>query len=188
MSWYASLAGILAFIVAGPFIHGIGQADDAPITRNVPIPDFQNPNDTKSYDFDATPQGLFLSIQFAEGFEDEIGYRRSNEIVPVNPTESFRPDSSVYMIFRLHQHLESFQVFGLCYPEEVAGLDPRTLLMQDTMLIALEDETGYIKLDSPSGVWKPGRYRVEIHVGWRVNEISLMGTMRFTVQPVDRAG
>src|SRR6476660_6976424 len=105
-----------------------------------------------------------------------------------DPTESFRPDSSVYMIFRLHQHLESFQVFGLCYPEEVAGLDPRTLLVQDTMLIALEDETGYIKLDSPSGVWKPGRYRVEIHVGWRVNEISLMGTMRFTVQPVDRAG
>src|SRR6476660_6976425 len=81
MSWYASLAGILAFIVAGPFIHGIGQADDAPITRNVPIPDFQNPNDTKSYDFDTTPQGLFLSIQFAEGFEDEIGYRRSNRIV-----------------------------------------------------------------------------------------------------------
>jgi hypothetical protein len=88
----------------------------------------------------------------------------------------------------LHQHLESFQVFGLCYPEQVAGLDPTTLLVQDTMLIALEDDTGYIKLDKPSGGWQPGRYRVEIHVGWRVNEISLMGTMRFTVQPVDRAG
>jgi hypothetical protein len=69
MSWYASLAGILAFIVAGPFIHGIGQADDAPITRNVPIPDFQNPNDTKSYDFDATPQGLFLSIHLRKGLK-----------------------------------------------------------------------------------------------------------------------
>jgi len=91
MSWYASLAGILAFIVAGPLIHGIGQADDAPITRNVPIPDFQNPNDTKSYDFDATPQGLFLSIQFAEGFEDEIGYRRSTKSFPSIQQNRFAP-------------------------------------------------------------------------------------------------
>jgi hypothetical protein len=49
------------------------------------------------------------------------------------------------------------------------------------MHIALEDESGYLTLSPPQNAWKPGRYRVEIHVGEQVNEMSLMGTMRFTI-------
>ena len=47
--------------------------------------------------------------------------------------------------------------------------------------LALEDESGYVKLTPPPGGWKPGQYKVEIHVGFAVNELSLTGTMRFTV-------
>jgi hypothetical protein len=49
------------------------------------------------------------------------------------------------------------------------------------MYIALEDETGYLRLLPPKGGWTPGRYKVEIHAGEQVNEMSLVGTMRFTV-------
>jgi len=63
----------------------------------------------------------------------------------------------------------------------VPGLDPNTVIGQDVMYIALEDESGYLKLSSPQDRWKPGRYKVEIHAGEQVNEVSLMGTMRFTV-------
>jgi hypothetical protein len=49
------------------------------------------------------------------------------------------------------------------------------------MYIALEDHTGYLKLFPAEGRWKPGRYKVEIHAGEQVNEMSLLGTMRFTV-------
>ena len=177
----AIAAGAVLMLVGTPAPHTL--AEEPPITRNVPIPEFQNSNETKPYNFDAAPQGLFRSIEFAEGFEEELGYHRANDIVPVNPTDTFPSDAPVFMVFKLHQHLESFQVFGLCYPEHVAGLDPTNLIAQDVMLIALEDESGYVKLDAPPGGWKPGQYKVEIHVGWRVNEISLMGTMRFTVQP-----
>jgi len=52
---------------------------------------------------------------------------------------------------------------------------------QDAMHIALEDESGYLTLSPPQDAWKPGRYKVEIHVGEQVNEMSLMGTMRFTI-------
>jgi hypothetical protein len=184
MSTLLTMASVLLLCIsAGSALPQASMAEDPPITRNVPIPEFQNPNEIKPYNFDAAPQGLFRSIEFAEGFEEELGYHRANEIVPVNPTDVFRPDESVFMVFKLHQHLESFQVFGLCYPERVADLDPSKLIAQDVMLIALEDESGYVKLDAPPGGWKPGHYKVEIHVGWRVNEISLMGTMRFTVQP-----
>ena len=161
-------------------------AEDLPIVKDAPINDFQNRSeDAKSYDFDAPPQGLFRSITMAEGFEEELGYRRTHEIVPVKPTERFSSDASgIFIVFTLHQHYQAFQVFGRCYPESVPGLDPHTVIGQDAMYIALEDESGYLKLSSAQG-WKPGRYRVEIHAGEQVNEVSLMGTMRFTVAAAD---
>lgn len=162
---------------------GLLFAAELPIVQDPSINDFQNRSDeAKPYDFDAPPQGLFRSITMAEGFEEELGYRRTHEIVPVKPTDRFSPHApGIFIVFSLHQHYQAFQVFGRCYPESVPGLDPHTVIGQDVMYIALEDESGYLKLSSPQGTWKPGRYKVEIHAGEQVNEVSLMGTMRFTV-------
>ncbi len=159
------------------------QAEELPITKNPPIPDFQNrPQDVIPYDFNAPPQGLFTSITTAEGFDEELGFRRTHEIVPVKPTDQFRLDTpAVFIVFHLHQHYQGFQVFGQLFPEAVASLDPTLMIGQDAMHIALEDESGYLTLSPPQGGWKPGRYKVEIHVGEQVNEMSLMGTMRFTI-------
>ena len=148
------------------------------------LPDLQDKDPLPTYDFNKPPAGLFLTIQTAEGFDEELGYRRTHEIVPVQPTDVFRPSSpAVYIVFNVHQHYQPYQVFGICYPEKVSGLDPKTLIAQDTMYMALEDESGYVKLVPPAGGWKPGQYKVEIHVGFSVTELSLMGTMRFTVVP-----
>jgi len=158
-------------------------AAELPITKNLPIPDFQNrPQDVVPYDFDAPPQGLFRTITTAEGFDEELGFHRTHEIVPVKPTDRFRPDTpAVFIVFHLHQHYQGFLVFGRCFPEAVAGLDPTVVIGQDAMHIALEDDSGYLTLSPPQGAWKPGRYKVEIHVGEQINEMSLMGTMRFTI-------
>ena len=159
------------------------RAAELPITKNSPISDFQNrPQDVTPYDFDAPPQGLFRTITTAEGFDEELGFQRTHEIVPVKPTDRFRPDiPAVFIVFHLHQHYQGFQVFGRCFPEAVAGLDPTVMIGQDAMRIALEDESGYLTLTPSQDAWKPGRYKVEIHAGEQVNEMSLMGTMRFTV-------
>ena len=179
---------IALFIVYYGFAGTPAQSAELPITKNPPIPEFQNrPQDVTPYDFDAPPQGMFLSIATAEGFEEELGFRRTHEIVPVKPTDRFRPDTAaVFIVFHLHQHYQGFQVFGLCFPEAVAGLDPTVMIGQDAMHIALEDESGYLRLSPPQGSWKPGRYRVEIHVGEEVNEMSLMGTMRFTIGAAEK--
>ena len=179
---------IALFIVFFSLAGTSAQAAELPITKNPPIPDFQNrPQDVIPYDFDAPPQGLFLTITTAEGFDEELGFRRTHEIVPVKPTDRFRPDTpAVFIIFHLHQHYQGFQVFGRCFPEAVTGLDPTVMIGQDAMHIALEDESGYLTFSPPQGPWKPGRYRVEIHVGEQINEMSLMGTMRFTIAEAGR--
>ncbi len=157
--------------------------EDLPLTENVPIAEFQNrTEDIKTYDFDAPPQGLFRSITLAEDFEERLGFQRTHEIVPLNPTERFATDTAaVVIVFALHQHYQAFTVFGRCMPERVAGLSSETVVSEDAMHIALEDESGYLRLSPPSGGWRPGRYKVEIHTGEQINEMSLMGTMRFTV-------
>jgi hypothetical protein len=162
--------------------------EELPLTENVPISKFQNrTEDVKTYDFDAPPQGLFRSITLAEDFEERLGFQRTHEIVPINPTERFSTDvAAIVIVFALHQHYQAFTVFGRCTPEQVAGLSPETLMSEDAMRIALEDESGYLRLPPPSGGWKPGRYKVEIHTGEQINEMSLMGTMRFTVVNVGK--
>lgn len=158
-------------------------ADDLPLTKNLPITEFQNrAQDDQSYDFDAPPKGMFRSIAMAEDFEEELGFRRTHEIVPVRPTERFSQDTAaIFIVFSLHQHYQAFTVFGRCSPEAVSGIKRETIVSEDAMHIALEDESGYLKLSPPQGGWKPGRYKVEIHTGEQVNEMSLMGTMRFSI-------
>lgn len=158
-------------------------AEELPLTENAPISEFQNrTEDVKAYDFDAPPQGMFRSIAMAEDFEERLGFLRTHEIVPIEPTERFRADvAAIFIVFSLHQHYQAFTVFGRCMPEQVAGVTPGMIVSEDAMHIALEDESGYLKLPPPRGGWKPGRYKVEIHTGEQVNEMSLMGTMRFTI-------
>lgn len=160
-----------------------GPGEELPLTENVPISEFQNrTEDIKAYDFDAPPQGMFRSITLAEHFEERLGALQTHEIVPVKPTERFRADAAaIFIVFSLHQHYQAFTVFGRCIPEPVAGIAAERVVSEDAMRIALEDESGYLTLLPPREGWKPGRYKVEIHTGEQVNDMSLMGTMRFTI-------
>ena len=52
------------------FHAGLIRAEEFPLTRNVPIPDFQNrAQDAHQYNFDAPPEGMFRSIVLSESFE-----------------------------------------------------------------------------------------------------------------------
>lgn len=175
---------VAAMVMTATFLwSSAGAGEELPLTENLPISEFQNrTEDIKAYDFDAPPQGLFRSITLAEDFEERLGALQTHEITPVRPTDRFRPDAAaIFIVFSLHQHYQAFTVFGRGMPEPVAGVGTESVVSEDAMHIALEDESGYLRLSPPRGGWKPGRYKVEIYTGEQINEMSLMGTMRFTV-------
>lgn len=183
-----SAKAILAATVLALSAQSSTGSEELPLTKNLPMSEFQNRSqDASSYDFDAPPKGLFRSITMAENFDEELGFRRTHEIVPVRPTERFSENTqAVFIVFSLHQHYQAFTIFGRCMPESVTGLPPNTVVTEDAMHIALEDESGYLKLFPPAGGWKAGRYKVEIHTGEQVNEMSLIGTMRFEIIASDK--
>ena len=157
-------------------------AERPPLTKNVPISEFQNKAGESGYDLNAPPKGFFHTIQFAKDIDEDVGFRRAHDVVPIDPTDQFGRDvRAVFVVFQLHQHYVGFQITGLCFPEQVEGLDPGSPVTEDAVVVDLEDNSGYLQLFAPPQGWKPGNYKVEIHVGWEVNEVSLMGTMRFTI-------
>ena len=132
---------------------------------------------------DQKPEGLFLKIELAEDFEEDLEFRRGNLYYPVRPTDRFSTDASaVYVVFRVFKHYQAYQVIGQVYPDTVEGVSGKNMIDQDMAYLALEDESGYLKFFPPTEQgWKPGQYYIDIFVGYEANQVSKMGTLRFRV-------
>lgn len=156
--------------------------DEAPNENVAPYKGYSDSPQLPS--FDHRPSGLFESLVFAESFEEDRTIRRGHILVPVNPTDTFAPTAkAVHLVFAVHEHLAPYQIIGRLFPEEVPNMNPNQWIDEDRADLALEDESGYLKFFAPNGSWQPGRYRVDIYVGYMVNSLNRMGTMRFLVQP-----
>jgi hypothetical protein len=205
--WLGLVVCIMVFAMSGPTA---GASDPAPADSpkvfqpnemqhgfaeyDTP-PDFSSPDDAPApYEgysqspamssTDEKPGGLFLSLDFAESVEEDRTIRRGHIYVPVNPTNSFTLDiPSVYLVFSVHKHLASYQIIGRLFHETAPGLDPTQWLDEDMAELATEDESGFLKFFPPEGTWQPGRYRVDIYVGYIATPVNKMGAMRFTVSP-----
>jgi len=209
MAPFVSLLTFFLVLAVGPTR---GQASDTaapepppPFTQNEPQHGFQSfdampdlppdsPPDSSARnplpqahslkDIDQPPKGLFYHIVFAEGFEEIEVLRRGYSLEPIHPTNTFYPDTrAIFIVFTVFKHIAPYQVFGRLYPEDVEGLEPTSIVDEDTILLAAVDESGYLQFFPPSGHWNPGAYRVEIYVGFEINPINRMGTMRMTVVP-----
>jgi hypothetical protein len=166
--------------------HGFAQYDTPPdFSSAVPLPyqDYSQSPQTISPSAQK-PAGLFLELEFAESIEEEPTIRRGHAYVPVNPTTTFTVDNpSVYLVFSVHKHLTSYQIIGRLFHETGTGLELTQWIDEDIVELATEDESGYLKFFPPEGSWKPGRYRVDIYVGYVANPMNKMGAMQFTVSP-----
>jgi len=169
--------------------HGFSQFDTIPSVPEERVPDpldyYKNPARNSSGFTDETPSGLFRHITVAESFEEDLDFRRGHHYYPVKPTEAFSPDTpAVHVVFRVFKHYSAYQVIGRLFPEKVAGLSGDTFTDEETAYLAVEDDSGYLKFFAPSkNGWSPGLYRIDIFVGFEANDLTRMGTLRFTVTP-----
>lgn len=165
--------------------HGFFQYDTPPDHfSDVPAPYYNSSQSPLIPSLDQKPAGVFLDLDFAESFEVKPTVRGGYAHIPVNPTERFLANiPSVYLVFSVHEHLSSYQIIGRLFSESETGMDSPQWLDEDIVDLATEDETGFLKFFPPDGIWQPGHYRVEIFVGYIANDVSKMGTMRFTIAP-----
>jgi hypothetical protein len=144
----------------------------------------QNPptsSDDRSFE-DKHPEGIFRSIVTAYGEELVMGQFRSFEIIPIKPSETFTPDTpEIFVVFKVHPHDGEYQIWGRWFLERGDGLPPNASLGTDVMALAQEDDSGYVSLKRPPAGWPIGDYRVEIHTGFAISDISRVGTVRFKV-------
>jgi hypothetical protein len=166
--------------------HGFAEYDTPPdfSSKDGPAPyEGYSPSSTM-VPSDEKPRGVFQSLDFAEGAEGDRTIRSGHIYVPVNPTTIFSPQTrSVYLVFNVHKHLTSYQIIGRLFLETETGVVSTQWLDEDTADLATEDESGFLKFFPPGGIWEPGRYRVDIYVGYIANPVNKMGSMRFTVRP-----
>ena len=168
--------------------HGFSEFESLPeIPSSTPDSSINNPPAhaiQPRNDLDQPPEGLFYHLDFAKSYEDDEGIRRGHFVVPIKPNTVFPSDNQpIFLVFRVHQHYGVYQVFGRLYPEHVDSYDPQTLLDEDAMHLATEDDSGFLQFDPPDNrQWPPGSYRVEIFVGFEASSVNKMGTMRFSVQ------
>ena len=169
--------------------HGFSQFDTIPEAPEDMAPDpmdyYKNPAFDSAGVQDERPGGLFQHITLAEGFEEDLDLRRGHHYYPIKPTEEFSPDAlAVHVVFRVFKHYSSYQVIGHLFPENVPGFSKETFTDEETAYLAVEDESGYLKFFAPSQAgWMPGRYRIDIFVGYEASDVTRMGTLRFTVTP-----
>lgn len=169
--------------------HGFSQFETIPQSPEDmdpnPLDYYKHPTPDAAHLPDQPPGGLFRQITLAESFEEELDVRRGHHYYPVRPTEVFPSDAfAVHVVFRVFQHYSAYQVIGRVFPEQVPGLSGETFTDEETAYLAVEDESGYLKFFAPSQEgWIPGRYRIELFVGFEANEVTHMGTLHFTVTP-----
>jgi len=146
------------------------------------------PPDDKSAFEDRHPAGLFSTIVTAHGQEMVMGLARSFEIVPIKPSETFSSNvPEIFVVFNLHQHDGEFKVYGRWIVEKGEGVSPNHVLGTDAMILAIEDDSGYVSLKRPPGGWPVGDYKVQIFIGTGSADMNPIGSLRFRVLPVKTA-
>ncbi len=164
-----------------PFLFGgpsPAAADQASGPQVVPL---VNPVGEKGGD----PQfrGFFRSVVTARGFEIDEGKAGMHPIRSIGITDTFYPDSpAIYVVTELLvSAFHMFRLTGRFILEDPDGRPMGTVLHIDKALFENEDNGGYLVMRQPPGGFPIGKYRVEIHYGEEINDISLLTLARFKV-------
>ena len=135
-------------------------------------------------------RGLFRKIVTARGADLDDSRTSYHSIKSIGETDTFPSNTpEVYVVIELLQSaFDMFRLIGRFILEDPDGKPIGTLLYTDKAHFEFEDTGGYLVMKRPPGGFPVGNYRVEIHYGDQINDISLLTLARFkVVAPADAA-
>ena len=129
--------------------------------------------------------GLFNKIVTARGAEIDSAQAGYHMIRAIEATTTFSADTpEIYVVMELKQSaFDMFELIARFILEDPDGKPVGRLLHTDRAHFEFSDTGGYVTMKQPPGGFPVGNYRVEIHYGEQVNEISLLTLVRFKVLP-----
>jgi len=127
--------------------------------------------------------GLFNKIVTARGAEIDPGRTGYHMIRAIEPASIFPPSTpEIYVVMELKQSaFDMFELIARFILEDPEGKPIGKLLHTDRAHFEFSDTGGYMTMKRPPGGFTIGDYRVEIHYGEQVNDISLLTLIRFQV-------
>lgn len=168
--------GLVVVGVALSLVSSVLAGDPAKGTSIVPL---VNPVSEKG------AAGLFNKIVMARGAEidpAQTGYHMIRAIEPASVFPSSTPE--IYLVMEFKQSaFDMFELIGRFILEDPEGKPVGRLLHTDRAHFEFSDTGGYMTMKRPPGGFSIGDYRVEIHYGEQVNDISLLTLIRFQVLP-----
>lgn len=120
------------------------------------------------------PAGKVLRDDFPTG---------AHEFIPLNPSDTFpSTQSEIYLVFKLvSDSFEAVPLTARCVPETREMTEDPQTTVQDRVMTAMNDRSGYFLLTLPKTGWTPGFYRCGLFAGEQTSAYSYVDEVRFRI-------
>lgn len=126
------------------------------------------------------PAGKVLRDDFPTG---------AHEFIPLNPGDTFpSTQSEIYLVFKLvSDSFDAVPLTARCSPETSEMTEDPQTTVQDRVMTAMNDRSGYFLLTPPKTGWTPGYYRCGLFAGEQTSAYSYVDEVRFRIAEPQRA-
>lgn len=120
------------------------------------------------------PSGKVLRDDFPTG---------AHEFIPLNPGDTFpSTQSEIYLVFKLvSDSFDAVPLTARCSPETREMTEDPHTAVQDHVMTAMNDRSGYFLLIPPKSGWIPGYYRCGLFAGEQTSAYSYVDEVRFRI-------
>ncbi len=113
----------------------------------------------------------------------------AHEFIPLNPGDTFpSTQSEIYLVFKLvSDSFDAVPLTARCSPETREMTENPQATVQDRVMTAMNDRSGYFLLTPPKSGWTSGYYRCGLFSGEQTSAYSYVDEVRFRIAEPRRA-
>ncbi|GJL53020.1 MAG: hypothetical protein NPIRA02_01520 [Nitrospirales bacterium] len=129
-------------------------------------------------------RGWFRQLVTAQSVIQDEMQAGFHDYIPLDPGDTFpSKQPRIYLVFALTTPpADAKKITTQWVGEKVEGLSPDTVVGTDTVLVELNDNSGYFFLAQPEGGWPVGTYRIDLFVGEEVSPYTYVADVRFRIR------